>query len=381
MIYKKLGDTPISVPAIAQGASGMGSYKNFDARVVKDRTDALIYGIHHGLVFIDTAEMYGGGLSEEVVGGAIAGLRDKVFLASKFNQREDVEAALERSIKGSLARLKTDYLDLYQVHWPNPLIPIERVMEALYRICEQGKARYIGLSNFPVHDFELAQSCFERKIVSNQLEYNLLDRSVEETFLPYALERGVSLIAYSPLNQGRVFATDEQKSVLESLAGKYGKTVSQIVLRWLIAHDSVIPVSKMKNIARVKENLAAMEFDLESADIARLDAAPCLEPISVPAAEIRLIAERSDRAPYKTIDEAMENKLDLFPSPVALSRMIKDGYNKPIRLVATNDASGSCRYDIDQYDVMDQVKKYWAWIIAYGKDVSIPAFILSRTES
>lgn len=377
MIYKTFGSTGISIPAIAQGTSGMGSYGHSVPRVLEERIAALTYGIHHGLVFIDTAEMYGGGLSEETVGKVIAGVREKVILASKFNPRDDVDVALERSIEGSLARLKTEYLDLYQIHWPNPSIPIDRVMEALYRIVQRGLVRYVGVSNFSLQDFDAAQSCFKGTITSNQLEYNLLDRSVEDAFLPFAAKNGVMLIAYSPLNQGRVFGDEAQKPLLESLAKKYEKTVSQIVLRWLVTHESVTVVAKMKSIDRVKENISAMEFDFESGDMALLDGIPRVKAVQVPAAEIRLIAS-PHKIIYKTMGEALEDKLELFPSPVSLAKMVEGGYAKPIRLIPTSDTSGKYQYDIDQYDVMDQVKKYWAWIIAYGKDVSIPAFILSR---
>jgi hypothetical protein len=253
-------------------------------------------------------------------------------------------------------------------------------MEALYRVHERGLVRHIGVSNFSLHDFDAAQACFKGHIVSDQLEYNLLDRSVEDEFLPYAAEKGVTVIAYSPLNQGRVFGSEAQRLVLESLAKKYKKTISQIVLRWLVAHEPVTAVAKMKSVERVKENIAAMEFDLLPEDIAQLGGAPRLEVASVPIAEIRLSAP-SHRVLYKTLDEALENKDDLLPSPVTLAEVAKKGGSiKPIRLTPASDASGNYRYDIDQYDAMDQVKKYWAWVIARGADSAIPAFILPRAH-
>jgi len=370
MIYKNLENTGISIPAIAQGTARIGNYAKSTPENVRQRIDLLRYGISIGLTFIDTAELYGGGFSEEVVGKAIMGIRDKVFLASKFNPRENVRKSIETSIENSLKRLKTKYIDLYQIHWPNPSIPLDETMEALSNLVDRGRVRYVGVSNFCLEDFKDAQSLFGKKLVSNQLEYNLLDRSVEDDFIPYCNNNDVTLLAYSPLNHGKIFCNNDQKTVLEDIAQKYNKTSAQIVLRWLIEHKPVIVITKTNSMARMKENAAAVEFDLDREDIVRITALPKQNYIQVPVNQITPQI-------YTSLQETEENKLDLIPSPVNLAKLIIENrkYIKPIRICRSNNS-----YIFDTYDVMDQVKKYWAWILAYGYDTPIPAFLMEHQQ-
>jgi len=376
MIYKTLGVSGIKIPAIAQGTSGFGNYANADAAVVEERIAALRQGVEAGLTLIDTAELYGGGFSEEVVGKAIGGMRSKVIISSKFNPREDVAPAFERSLEGSLARLKTDYIDLYQIHWPNPFIPLEPVLEAIFQAIKKGLIRAVGVSNFPTQYMKDAQMVFEGTIVSNQFEYNLLDRSIEDDILPYCEKNNMTLLGYSPLNQGKVVGMEEHRVTLGAIAEKHEKTIAQVVLRWLVSHAPVVAMAKTKTQKYIEESVGAMDFDLSAEEVAQISALKAGKATPVPISSIRVVAP-AHRKLCHTIEEAKENKDDLLPSPSALAQMYAEtGFFKPIRLTRTADTSGRFLYDIDQYDVMDQVKKYWAWQIAKGKDEPIPAYIL-----
>ena len=214
-------------------------------------------------------------------------------------------------------------------------------------------------------------------IVSNQVEYNLIDRSVEFDFLPFCQSNGITLIAYSTLNQGRFLLGGNQKEVLNHLSDKYKKTIPQIILRWLISHKPVVAISRSNNMAHTEENALSAKFDLEEKDILKISEHYKKPYIEVPLKRIRL--NITENAPiYMTLNEALDNSFDLIPSPLVLSRIIKKRkYIKPIRLVPTKDASDKFDYDIDSYDVRDNVKKYWAWIIAHGDEVNIPAIILN----
>lgn len=376
MIYKELGCSGVKIPAIAQGTTNFGSYANFSTSVLSDRIKAIRYGIELGLNFIDTAELYGGGFSEEVVGQAIAGVRADVFVASKFNPKANVEASFTKSLEGSLKRLKTDYIDLYQIHWPNPFIPLDLIMEALFQATQRGYIRFVGLSNFPLQYVKAAQKFFKGKIVSNQIEYNLLDRNVEERILPYCEKEKMVLLAYSTLNQGRVFGTKASRRVIDEIARKHNRKASQIILRWLVSCPAVVAITKTKNISYIKESAESLNFNLDVDDLEKIRNLPQEEVKSVPLSMIRLIAT-PNRKIYGSLEEAVQNESDLIPSPAALSRIyLETGMTKPIRLNYTKDRTGRYLYDIDQYDVMDQVKKYWAWMIAYGEDKAIPAFII-----
>lgn len=377
MLYKELGNTHVDIPAVGQGTTGTGNYLNFNPEQVKKRMEVLRYGIDLGMAYLDTADLYGGGLAEEIVGEVIEDKRDRIFVASKFNPKTNVYNSVVNSVEGSLKRMRTDYIDLYQIHWPNPLIPISETMKALSMLVDQGKIRYIGVSNFSLEEFKEAQSFLTGgTIVSNQAEYNFLDRSVENDFLPFCQKNGVTLIAYSSLNQGRFLLGEKQKELLNNLSAKYNRTIPQIILRWLISHKPVIAISQSKSMAHTKENALSTEFDLDEEDILEINKVYKQPHIEVPPNKIRLNV--SENLPiYVTKKEALDNRFDLIPSPFVLAKIIlKRKYMKPIRLVPTEDVSGKYDYDIDDYDIRDNVKKYWAWMLAYGDEANIPAIIL-----
>lgn len=378
MIRKILGNTGISVPAIIQGASGMGSYSNTDPEKVKKRIEAIKYGLELGMNYLDTADLYGGGFSEEIVAKIIRGKRHEIFLATKFNPGSDVAGSIFRSIEGSLKRLQTDYVDLYQLHWPNPLLSLSEIMNALDRLVDQGKIRFIGLSNFSLAEFKEAQSFLTgNKIVSNQAEYNLLDRSVEQDLLPFCRDNSVTLIAYSALNGGRYVLGKQQKSLLAGLSERYQKSVPQIILRWLISHGPVIVTTRSGGMEHTGENALSADFVLDEEDINKINETRQAPSVQVPTNKIRI--KTNDRVPvYLTMQEALDNRQDLIPSPLVLSKIIlKRNQMKPIRLKLTEDIKAKYEYDIDSYDIRDNVKKYWAWIIAFGSDRKIPAMIVN----
>jgi diketogulonate reductase-like aldo/keto reductase len=332
------------------------------------------------MAYLDTADLYGGGFSEETVGKVIKGIRDKVFIASKFNPRTDVPSSVKNSINGSLKRLGTDYIDLYQLHWPNPLLPISEMMGALSLLVNQGKIKNIGVSNFSLGEFKEAQTCLPGKtIVSNQVEYSLFDRSVEKDFLPYCETAGVTLIAYNAFNQGMFLLGEKQRAVLNDISVKYQKTVPQVILRWLISHKPVIAITKSGSMSHTKENASSADFVIEEKDIRDINVLYEQLNSEVPTNRIRLNVSESRRV-YTTMKEALANDLDLIPSPLVLSRIIiKRQHMKPIRLVPTKDTSGKYDYDIDSYDIWDNIKKYWAWTIAHGDEAKIPAIVLNQT--
>jgi diketogulonate reductase-like aldo/keto reductase len=222
--------------------------------------------------FIDTAEMYGAGHSEEVVARVLEGRRDRVFVASKVSPRhfayDEVLAAAERSLK----RLGMKQMDLYQLHWPSSKIPISETMRAMEKLVKDGLTRYIGVSNFSVEQMQEAQqSLSHEKIVSNQVEFNLVDRSVEARILPYCQKEGLTLIAYSPLGQGKIpRGRGSSFKVLDEMAGRLGKSRNQVALGWVLQHDSVVAIPKAADPEHVKENAEVADWKLDSEDYQRL---------------------------------------------------------------------------------------------------------------
>lgn len=381
MIYKKLGNTNTQISAIGLGTTGSGSYLNKDMQKTKQRIKLYRYGIDLGINYFDTAELYGGGYAEEVLGEAVKGVRDKVFIASKFNPGNSSFNDVLESVEGSLRRLKVDCIDLCQIHWPNPLIPISETMRALEDLVDQGKIRYIGVSNFSLSELKEAQSSLKKEhLVSMQVEYNLLDRTIEHEILPYCAKNNVTVIAYSPLNKGKLSWREEQKKLLHYLAIKYDRSPSQVILSWLISHSPVIALTRTNSLKHLRENILSGEFALEETDLELMGKVFCERHITVSTERIR-VNGIDDRAVYTSVHEAIENKLDLIPSPSILAEntLLRKTF-KPVRLVPAKDRIDKYDYDLDSYDLMGETKKYWAWIIAYGNDVPIPAYCIDDNK-
>ena len=226
---------------------------------------ALKLGIDLGMTLIDTAEMYGQGGSEEVIGEAIEGRRAEVFLVSKVYphnaDRKGAIAACERSLR----RLKTDYLDLYLLHWRGS-VPLAETFAAFESLKESGKIRDYGVSNFDRDDMEEAASLPGGEgIVTNQVLYNLIRRGIEWDLLPWCRERAIPIMAYSPVEQGRL------PGKLEPLARRRGVSPAQVALAWLLRQEGLIVIPKASNPGHVRENRAAWDLALTERELVELD--------------------------------------------------------------------------------------------------------------
>ena len=251
------------VPAFGQGTWHMGE----DRATRAEEIEMLRLGLDRGATLIDTAEMYGEGRAEELIGEAIAGRRDEVFLASKVYphnaSREGAVAACVRSLR----RLKTDRIDLYLLHWRGS-VPLSETMEAFVTLQQAGKIRYYGVSNLDIKDMEeLWMVPGGSAVATDQLLYNLARRGIEWDLLPWLRERRVPVMAYSPIEQAKL-ALDRK---LANFARKYGMTPTQAALAWLLASDDVIVIPKTSRRERLKENLGALEHKLTAAQLAELD--------------------------------------------------------------------------------------------------------------
>lgn len=224
-------------------------------------------GISQGATHIDTAEIYG---TEGIVGEAIQGLRDEIFLATKVSSSHLHHDDVLKAAEGSLRRLGVKTIDLYQIHWPNPRIPIRETMDAMEELVKQGKIRYIGVSNFSVSELKEAQEAMSsQEIVSNQVEYNLQNREIESDLISYCKSQKITVIAYSPLNRGHIGVAKD--GLLDKVASKYGKTKAQVVLNFLTAEENVVAIPKSDNINHVKENCGASGWRLSADDMKRID--------------------------------------------------------------------------------------------------------------
>ena len=271
MRYKEFANTGRKVSEIGMGtyydplwiATGYMGWK----RDAAAKVEAIRAGLDAGMTLVDTAEIY---RSEPLVSEAIADRkRDELFLATKVwsnhLRRDDLSKAFDKSLK----RLGTSYIDLYQVHWPNPRVQISETMAAMENLVGAGKLMHVGVSNFSLDQVQEARAALPRsELASVQLDYSLVHRNVEKGVLPYCDKEKIALLAYYPLGHGRL-PSDQG---LESLSSSNGRTKAQVALQWLAGKTNVFPIPRASTSAHVKENAAASGWTLtreENADLER----------------------------------------------------------------------------------------------------------------
>jgi diketogulonate reductase-like aldo/keto reductase len=253
-----------TVPALGQGTWNMGDDRALRAAEIA----SLRAGLDHGLRLIDTAEMYGEGRTETLVGEAIAGRRDEVFLVSKVYPHNASRQAMPTACANSLRRLKTDRIDLYLLHWSGS-VPLQETVQAFARLQQAGYIRHWGVSNLDADSMqELWALSGGRAVQTNQVLYNLARRGIEWDLLPWQRERGIPTMAYSPVEQGRLL---RHKGLVE-FAKRHGMTAAQAALAWLLARDDIIAIPKTASAARLAENFGALDHALDASALVELDA-------------------------------------------------------------------------------------------------------------
>lgn len=253
------------VPALGQGTWNMGEAAAHAAAEVK----ALQAGIDLGMMLIDTAEMYADGGAEKIVGRAIAGRRDEVYLVSKVLPQNASKRGTVAACEASLKRLGTDRIDLYLLHWRGSY-PLSATVEAMQALVAQGKIGGWGVSNLDSDDIdELLEEDNGGQCLTNQVLYNLSRRGIEYDLLPESLERGVPIMAYSPIEQGRIL----KNAALAAVAQRHGAMPAQIALAWVLRRPGVIAIPKAVSQEHVRLNRACLDIVLSEADLKELDGA------------------------------------------------------------------------------------------------------------
>jgi diketogulonate reductase-like aldo/keto reductase len=366
-MIRHLGDS-IAVPSIGQGTG----YEIKNRKEQFQISIGLLKAIELGLNFIDTAENYSNGLCEIAVSRAIKKNRQKIIVASKFSPENSSCQKVINSCNQSLIRLKTDYIDLYQIHWPNPSINLEETISAMVKLKKQGKVREIGISNFSIFDLNKYKGLLiGSKIASLQCEYNLFEKTVEEDgTLKFCEDNNLLFIAYSPLDQGRFLAFNkDQQRILDNLSKKYHKTHAQIILSWLTRWTFVTAIVKTSNVSHLLENADILNFNIEKLDNKILDKAFFQKTVLIDTRKI-MVSENGERSRevYTDIGQAISNKYNYIPSPEILAKSLKEGsFLRPVRLVPVKGT--------EKYLLINGRIRYWAWVIAFGTKKPIPALI------
>jgi diketogulonate reductase-like aldo/keto reductase len=254
-----------SIPVLGQGTWHLGEDRSRRAQEL----EALRLGLDLGMTLIDTAELYGDGAAEELVGEALDGRRDEAFVVSKVIPANATRHGTIEACERSLRRLRTDRLDLYLLHWRGQL-PLGRTIEAFFELREAGKIRHWGVSNFDVVDLgEVLTVAGMDAVEADQVLYNLAHREAEHELLPWCRERRIAVMAYSPTDRRRLL----DDLPVQAVAARQGATPAQVAIAWVLRQEGVGTIAKTSTPEHVRENRAALELELSREDLATLDAA------------------------------------------------------------------------------------------------------------
>lgn len=295
----------VTAAGVRLSGVGLGTWQfgagewGYGTRYAEEVAPAIVRrSLEIGVNLFDTAEIYAFGRSERILGAALAGHRDEAFLATKLFPVLPVDPIVARRAAGSLRRLGVEALDLYQVHWPNPVVPIGPTMTALGRLLDRGLVRHVGVSNFTLAQWQGAEAALGRPVLSNQVKYSLIDRGPERELLPWAQANDRLVIAYSPLSQGLLsgrydpdhlpggvragnaaFLPENVRllapvlDTLAEVAAAHGTTSAQVALAWLLRRPNVVVIPGASSVAQAESNAAAADLELTDEEDAALTAA------------------------------------------------------------------------------------------------------------
>ncbi|HEU5462223.1 MAG TPA: aldo/keto reductase [Nitrososphaeraceae archaeon] len=279
MIQRKFGWTGVDVSIIGQGTWMIDGDSEVESRAIH----TLRLGLDLGMSHIDTAEMYGDEHVEELVGEAIAGRRDEVFLVSKVLPSNASYEGTLKACERSLKRLKTEWLDLYLLHWRDSY-PLSETMRAMEKLVAEGLVKYIGVSNFDVEDLMEAEQVLQtEQIACNQVLYNLRDRGIERRLLSYCSKKRIAVVGYSPFGHGNFPSPPSREGkLLVEIGRRHNRTPKQVALNYLTRHPSIFTIPKTTRPERVKENRGGVGWQLTEEEVNAIDRAFPVPPPGTP---------------------------------------------------------------------------------------------------
>lgn len=282
MLRRKFGWTGLDVPVIGMGTWMIeGRSRDAERRAI----EALRLGLDLGMNHIDTAEMYGNGRAEELIAEAVDDQREQVFLISKVLPSNASYQGTLKACERSLKRLKTDFIDLYLVHWPSSQHPIEETMQAMEKLVDEGMIRFIGVSNFDVEQLREAQHALKKyRIACDQVLYHLAYRGIEQDLLSYCAEKGIAIVGYSPFGHGSFPSSHSRGGkVLAEIAKRHNRTMRQVALNFLTRDPNLFTIPKAGNPDHVRDNSGAVgDWKLSDEDISTIDKTFPLPPAGKP---------------------------------------------------------------------------------------------------
>ncbi len=372
-MLKKIGSSDLEICPIGQGTLFGRTSSKINEEIIKKKIDVLNYGLELGMNFIDTGEDYEDGLSEKLLSKVVKSKRDKIVIGSKFKPSNNSYKGVINSIEGTLKRIETDYIDLYQIQWPNPNIELAETFQAFEKLVEQGKILYYGVGNFDSVKIKEAIKIDKlKKFTAIQTEYDLFNRQIEKDF-DYLEQNNLSIIAYMSL--GKDNFNQQEKKLLELISQKYNTTVRSVVLNWIISHKNVNVLTSSLSLEHTKANYDATQFKLNEKDILEMDNLFQRSSEKVDPKDIEVLDyDESDNAHliYTNLKDAVENKLGIKPSAQEIAEEIKvtEKLLRPVELKLNTKKNSN-----KPYVLVRGRMRFWGWLIAYGYEKKIEAKI------
>lgn len=380
MIYKNLGSSNTIISPLGIGTNGLGNFLNNDPVRTENRQKIYQYGFDNGINLFDTAELYGEGYAEFILGKTFQKNRKDIIISCKVNPDNATSYLLERSLKRSLKNLNTDYIDLYQLHWPNPFVEFEETFTTLNNFVQKGYVKYIGVCNFTPLMVIMANKYLKKaKIVSNQIELNLFHHEDLYNDIAFYEKMNISILGYGVLNHLNILKNSKLNKSFLKLQTKYPqKSLTQILIRYFTTFKPVTLLTKTDSVNHLKESLSSFDFTLDDKDHKLIKKllkkglnSITLKKIVIPTDYIETTLKLNQKSSAYDI---IKNNQKLIPSPLSLAKIfVKYNFFKPIKLIEENN-----HYTLDTYDFWGEYKKYLAWKLLYEFYKPIPAVILNK---
>ena len=349
---------------------GLGGYfqRRLDASQFEE---SLKFSIELGNNHIDSAQNYGDGQSEEIIGSVAREMRAPLLVATKIGPADFSDGKVIPAIENSLRRLNMESIPLLYLHWPNPTIALDTTLSQIQTAYEQGKIQGLGLSNFSIPDIKRTRDYLSGEIFrAIQLEYNLFDRTPELDFFPLASSLRLSVVAYSPLDQGKVLGSQLRRRRIDKLARSQGITAGQLALSWLLVKSHCFLIPSTRNKGRVRENYGALDIELSDDVFHEVEEITKPEVVRILPQDIQVATDPSSRRDvYLDVKSARENLAGYTPSPEDVALALGRGEKvKPIRVLSQPRAT-------PPYVLVEGRVRFWAHVIAFGFSTPIEALV------
>lgn len=362
MKYTNLGTSNIEISKI-----GIGTLFQKKIVSISKFRKIILNSNDLGVNFIDTAAIYRSGDVEKFIGKTLGKNRKKFIIATKNLPSKNKFKEIIDSANNSLKKLGTDYIDLYQIHWPNHKIQIEETVEALKSLIKAGKIRTVGLCNSNIYECNKYKKLLKNHLVSIQNEYNLFERGYENNFHNFVTKNKITFIAYSPFLNGKLFNGPRERKILNILEKKYNKSKSEIILNYLTNQSkNIVAIPATLKIKNLIKNINSQNFNISNFD-KNLIKNKCKTKIKYIKIE-NIYVKKTKNNFFWNIDQAKKNEINLDPSPSELAQEIKKrDILKPIKLIKNKNNK--------KYLLFDGNLRYWAWIIANNGIKQIPSLV------